>query len=189
MGDEDNEQGTPAVVLDHFPRGRPDDERPAYRRSPVVQALGTVDFGLYEATLDEEADVAIGDRIDLEAPSVGRVRELEYEELSGGSQSELEYAVGSVIEAEEQRFVDHFNEAQPITLRLHQLNLLPGIGKKLRNAILEERKRRPFESFGDLEERVNGLHDSEEILIERVVEEISEEELKYRSFVGHEREE
>ena len=186
---EDNEEGTPAVVLDHFPRGRPDDERPAYRRSPVVQTLGTADFGLYEATLDEDADVSIGDRIDLESSVVGRVREVEYEDLSGGSRSELEYAVESVVEAEEERFVDHFNEAQPITLRLHQLNLLPGIGKKLRNAILEERKRRPFESFEDLEDRVSGLHDPGEILVERIVEEISEEDLKYRSFVGREREE
>jgi len=86
----------------------------------------------------------------------------------------------------EQRFVDFYNEAQPITLRLHQLNLLPGIGKKLRNGILDERKRRPFGSFDDLEARVEGLHDPEAVIVERVLEELRETDLKYRTFARRE---
>ncbi|MFB6297765.1 MAG: DUF655 domain-containing protein, partial [Salinirussus sp.] len=81
---------------------------------------------------------------------------------------------------------DFYNEAQPITLRLHQLNLLPGIGKKLRNSILDERKRRPFGSFDDLESRISGLHDPEGVLVERIIEEIREEDLKYRIFAREE---
>ncbi|MFC7175521.1 DUF655 domain-containing protein, partial [Halosegnis marinus] len=73
--------------------------------------------------------------------------------------------------------------AQPITLRLHQLNLLPGIGKKLRNDILDERKRKPFESFEELTERVSGLHKPREVLAERIAEELREDDLKYRIFV------
>ena len=80
--------------------------------------------------------------------------------------------------------MDFYNDAQPITLRLHQLNLLPGIGKKLRNSILDERKRKPFEDFDDLTERVAGLHRPKEILAERILEELREEDLKYRIFVG-----
>jgi putative nucleotide binding protein len=79
--------------------------------------------------------------------------------------------------------VDFYNDAQPITLQLHQLNLLPGIGKKLRNNILEERKRGPFESFEDLGSRVSGLHNPKEVLVERILEELREEDLKYRTFV------
>ncbi|MFB6176601.1 MAG: DUF655 domain-containing protein, partial [Halobaculum sp.] len=69
-------------------------------------------------------------------------------------------------------------------LRLHQLNLLPGIGKKLRNNILDERKRGPYESFEDLEDRVSGLHNPREVLVDRIVEEIREDDLKYQTFVG-----
>jgi putative nucleotide binding protein len=79
--------------------------------------------------------------------------------------------------------VDFYNEAQPITLRLHQLNLLPGIGKKLRNDVLDQRKRKPFESFEEIEERISGLHNPEEVLVERILEELHEEDLKYRLFV------
>jgi len=91
-----------------------------------------------------------------------------------------------VVEREERRFVDFYNDAQPITLRLHQLNLLPGIGKKLRNNVLDERKREPFDSFADVEDRVAGLHNPEEVLVDRIVEEIREDDLKYRTFVDRE---
>jgi putative nucleotide binding protein len=64
------------------------------------------------------------------------------------------------------------------------LNLLPGIGKKLRNNILDARKRGPFESFEDLEERVSGLHRPKEVLVERILEELRDDDLKYKTFVG-----
>lgn len=175
--------GRPAVVLDYFPRGRPDANRRRFGDGPVAQAIGADDFRLFELAVDAAADLSIADRFDLEGEGIGRVREIDYDDLSGGARSELSYAVEAIIEADERRFVDHYNEAQPITLRLHQLNLLPGIGKKLRNTILEERKRRPFESFADLEERVSGLHDPDEVLAERILEELRETDLKYRSFV------
>jgi putative nucleotide binding protein len=110
------------------------------------------------------------------------VYEVDHDGLSGGARSELEYVVEDLVAAERERFVDFYNDAQPITLRLHQLNLLPGIGKKLRNTILDERKRHPFEDFEDLRSRVNGLHNPEEVLVERILEEIREDDLKYRTF-------
>jgi len=188
MTAENGDSGSPAIVLDHLPRGRPDDDRPAYRRSPVVQVVRAADFQLFEAALDDEGgtDVSIGDPMDLEASFVERARRVDFDELSGGGRSELEYAVATIIDSDGQRFVDHFNDAQPITLRLHQLDLLPGIGEKLRNTVLDERKREPFDSFADLEQRVDGLHDPDEILADRILEELREEDLKYRSFVRRE---
>jgi putative nucleotide binding protein len=172
-----------AVVLDYLPHGRADDDRPQYQKPALTYALGAEDFRLLECLLAEDADVSIGDRIDLRGEDVEEVRTVDHDRLSGGARSELEYAVESIVEENEQRFADHYNEAQPITLRLHQLNLLPGIGKKLRNAILEERKRQPFESFEELEERVAGLHDPKGVLVERIMEELRDDDLKYRSFV------
>jgi len=170
-----------AAVLDVFPRGSPEDDRPQHQKQPLAYALGVDEFHVYELTLDDDTDVSFGDRIDL--TEFGRVSEVDFEELPSGTRQELEYAVEEIVEANEERFVDFYNDAQPITLRLHQLNLLPGIGKKLRNTILDERKRKPFESFEDLEERVNGLHNPEEVLVERIIEELREDDLKYRTFV------
>ena len=183
----DEEGGvSPAVVLDFLPHGRAEDDRPQYRKQPVAYALGTDDFYLYEIAVADDADVTIGDGIDPNGDSVHHVTEITYDDLSSGAASELDYAVEELVEADEQRFVDFYNEAQPITLRLHQLNLLPGIGKKLRNTILDERKRSPFSSFDDLEARVSGLHDAEGIIVERILEELRESDLKYRTFARRE---
>ncbi|MFB6163706.1 MAG: DUF655 domain-containing protein [Haloarculaceae archaeon] len=185
----DPEAGTDAavgVVLDFLPHGRAADDRPQYEKSPLAYVLTERDFRLVECTLDADADVAIGDRIELatggDAP-VSRYRDIEYEDLPSGAQSELEYVVEEIVAGDEQRFVDFFNDAQPITLRLHQLNLLPGIGKKLRNNVLDQRDRQPFASFEDVQSRVNGLHNPQEILVERILEELREDDLKYRTFV------
>jgi putative nucleotide binding protein len=180
-----DEKQVPAVVLDYLPHGRADDDRPQHQKPALVYALGIEEFRLFEVTLEEDVSLTITDRFDAEPSDdlVTNVREIEYEGLSGAAQSELEHAIRDVVESNERRFVDFYNDAQPITLRLHQLNLLPGIGKKLRNNVLEQRKRKPFESFEDLEDRVSGLHDPKEVLVERILEELREDDLKYRTFV------
>jgi putative nucleotide binding protein len=173
-----------AVVLDFMPTGRPGDDRPAYKKSPLAYALGEEEFGLYELTLVEDAGVGVGDSVAVKprGESVESVRRVEFDDLTGAARSELEYAVEDIIDRNERRFVDFYNDAQAITTRLHALNLLPGIGKKLRNNLLDERKRGPFESFEDISERVSGLHRPREVLAERIMEELREEEMKYRIF-------
>jgi putative nucleotide binding protein len=186
--DSDETDVRRAVVLDYLAHGLSDDGRPQYAKSPAGYALDVEDFELFQIAFDDEARLTIGTEIVIEPASERDVVEdchwVEYEDLSSGAQSELEYVVQDLVEENEQRFVDFYNDAQPITLRLHQLNLLPGIGKKLRNGILDERKRKPFESFDELSERVSGLHDPADILAERILEELRDDDLKYRTFVG-----
>lgn len=186
MNDVDREE-TPAemaVVLDYLPHGRADDDRPGYQKSPIAYAMTSDDFGLYEIITDSDFSAKIGDPVPLDSSESGivSVERTKYPDLSSGAKSEVDYVIEDIVDANEERFVQFFNEAQPITLRLHQLNLLPGIGKKLRNAILDQRKRAPFDSFDDMDERVSGLHDPRQVLIERIREEIREDELKYRLF-------
>lgn len=189
MSETDTEEaGCRAVVLDYLPHGRSDDDRPQYQRSAVGYGLDAESFRLFEFAVNDDADVAIGDRVTVEPAgersAVEHPREIEFDDLSSGARSELEYVVEELVEDEEQRFVDVFNDAGPITLRLHQLDLLPGIGEKLRNGITDDRKRHgPFESFEDLEDRVDGLHDPEGTIVERIMEELRGEDLKYRLFV------
>jgi putative nucleotide binding protein len=177
-----------AVVLDHLPYGRPDDDRPQHQKPEVAYAVGEATFDLFELTLAADADVSIGDRLvvapEADREVVSRYREVGYDDLSRGAEQELEYVVEEIVERHPQRFLDYFNEAQPLTLRLHQLNVLPGIGEKLRNDILDSRKYDgPFESFEELEDRISGLHDPKGTVVERVLEELREdEEIKYRAF-------
>lgn len=180
---------TDAVVLDVLPHGRADDERPQYQKRPLAHAVTVDSFRLLELVLSEDADLAIDDRVPADpggSDAVAEAREIRYEDLSAGATSELEYVVEDLVEDEANRFVDFYNEAGPITLRLHQLDLLPGIGDTLRNNILDQRKRGPFEDFADVSERVSGLHNPREVLVERILEEIREDDMKYYLFAREE---
>ncbi|MFC6733090.1 MULTISPECIES: DUF655 domain-containing protein [unclassified Haladaptatus] len=188
MSDTESGEPTTAVILDYLPHGKSGDDRPQYQKQAVAYALTEAGFELLELLLTEEADLNIGDRVTVKPrdDQVETVRRVEYDDLTGAGRAELEYVVRDIVDANEQRFVDFYNDAQPISLRLHQLNLLPGIGKKLRNNILEQRKRGPFESFEELEERVKGLHKPKEVLVERILEELHDDDLKYKAFVRRE---
>ncbi len=185
-GTSDDQSTTYAVVLDYFPHGRSDDNRPQYQKEPLAYALTEDSFDLLALTLTDEADINIVDRVAVDPPddtAIDTVEEIEFDELSSSAVSELEYAIEAIIDDDEQRFVDFYNDAQPISLRLHQLNLLPGIGKKLRNKVIDERKRGPFESFEELSERVGGLHSPKEVIVDRIIEELRDDDLKYKIFV------
>jgi len=190
MSDSASDESTErlAVVLDYLAHGLSSGGRPAYDSSPAGFAIDVDDFSLYQVAFDENERLTIGTRVTVEPPEarsvVERATSIDFADLSSGAGSELEYVVEDLVDEDEDRFVGFYNDAQPITLRLHQLNLLPGIGKKLRDTILDERKRKPFESFEDLEARVQGLHDPKGIIVERILDELREDDMKYVIFVG-----
>jgi len=185
MGDDDIATG---VVLDYLAHGRSEDDRPRYQREPVCYVIDPTDFQLYELIFGDQPDISIGESIQIEPVNeMSSIRErnmIPYDKLSAGARTELEYTVEDIIDEHEDRFIAFFNEAQPISLRLHQLNLLSGIGDKLRDNILDQRKRRPFEDFDDIGERVSGLHNPRAILIDRIMDELRDDSLKYYLFVG-----
>ncbi|MCK5408927.1 MAG: DUF655 domain-containing protein, partial [Candidatus Heimdallarchaeota archaeon] len=67
-----------------------------------------------------------------------------------------------------------------ITNRIHSLQLIAGIGKKLMWEIIDDRKRLPFLSFSDIEERVK-ISDIRKMIMNRIMQEL-EEEQKHRLF-------
>ena len=109
-------------------------------------------------------------------------RRIEYAELSNNSKIELPFEIQRIVLDNETRFIRFFNSAGPLTTRMHALELLPGIGKKLMWAVLNERKKGPFKSFADLMERVKGLHNPEKLITKRVEDELMDDRIKYRVF-------
>jgi putative nucleotide binding protein len=86
-----------------------------------------------------------------------------------------------LLKNNEEKFIDFFNRTQPVTPRMHSLELLPGVGKKLMWQILDERERKPFYSYKDLQERT-ALADPIKIIAKRIVEELIGDS-KYKLFV------
>lgn len=175
---------TSAIVLEYLAHGHGSGDRRRYDTGPLAQAIDVDRFRLYELVLEDGADVSIGDEVSLRPRESGieEFREIGHGDLSSGAETELEYVVEETIEDNPGRFVEVYNEAQPITLRLHQLNLLPGIGDKLRDDILDARKRQPFEDFVDVAERVPGLHDPMGVIRDRILEELAGDDVKYALF-------
>jgi len=72
-----------------------------------------------------------------------------YEKISSSAKNEIPEIVKSIVIKNEQRFVDYLNNAQPLTPRVHALELIPGIGKTYLNSIIREREKKPFENCYD----------------------------------------
>jgi putative nucleotide binding protein len=103
--------------------------------------------------------------------------------LTNYAKAELEQIVTDMVNNDEKRFVDFFNLSGPITTRLHSLELLPGIGKKHMWDIINERKKKPFETFTELQQRVEMLPDPKRIVIKRILDELEAKD-RYRLFVA-----
>lgn len=174
-----------ARVLDYLPYGRTPDTR-SYQKQPLVQAVGETNFVLMEMTPKEGVVPVAGTRVYIGSGSRDIIdhvnRRIDYPELSNNARMELPFEIQTIILEDEARFIRYFNEAGPITTRMHALELLPGIGKKLMWAVLNERKKGPFKSFADLMERVKGLHNPEKLITKRVEDELMDDRIKYRVF-------
>lgn len=175
-----------AIVLDFLPNGYPFDERPMYMKTPVAQALGNEHFILLELVpkkgihLQMYEEVYIGDgKRDRVHHIAGKIP---LSKLTRTAKSELDFAIKDIVNKNEKRFVDFFNSARPLSTRMHQIELLPGVGKKHMWEILNAREEKPFESFEDLKKRVKLIPDPEKLIIKRILEELEGTE-KHKLFV------
>ncbi len=175
-----------AYIIDFLPTGHGEDTRPIHLRQPVAQALGADYYILLELSVKENARVEIESKVFVgkgERDVVKHVeRRLSYEELTHSAKIELPYMIEKIVKENEARYVEFYNTAQPITTRLHMLELLPGIGKKMMWAVIDERKKGKFKSFADIETRIKGLHHPEKLMAKRIEQEIQDQNIKYRMF-------
>jgi putative nucleotide binding protein len=172
-----------AIVLEFLPRGHA-----TGRPEPLVQLLGDKFFTLLEAIAREGVTLKNGDRVyvgDGDRPQIERIKKrIEVNELTTFAKSELPFLVERLVREQEPRFVEFFNKALPVTTRMHQLELLPGIGKKHMFAILDERKKQPFTSYADIKARVHGLADPAKAVAGRIVIELEDRNQRFRLFVA-----
>lgn len=165
-----------AIILDYLPLGYVKEGMPSYKRKPVVQAIGKEEFTLLELIPKENVSLDIHQKVYIgsgKRDEIARVnRRLRYDDLTATAKVELPYVIEEIIKAKEDRFIQFFNEAGPISTRLHQLELLPGIGKKHMWDIIKARKEKPFESFDDIKKRVTMLSDPVKLISKRILLEL-----------------
>lgn len=161
-----------AIVLDYLPYGYPLEKK----MMSIAQAIGLSNLTLLQLVprrgvkLELKEKVYIGDgKRDKIYYILGR---LPHDKLTETAKIQIQEFIGSLIKEQEKRFVDFFNTAEAINTRLHQIELLPGFGKKHMHAVLEERKKSAFKDFEDLKKRIPNLPDPKRAIEKRLIQEL-----------------
>jgi putative nucleotide binding protein len=132
--------------------------------------VGEDHFALLEVTLKKGASVDIGERVYVGPGTRDKVdkivRRIRYDDLQPQGRENLRVVVRKIVEQKQEFFIKWINTAGPITLKLHSLELLRGVGKK-----------KPFSSYEDVKQRT-GI-DLVDLLTDRILKEIAGEDPYY----------
>ncbi len=176
-----------AYILDYLPNGRQTDR--GFHREPLALAVGEEGLKLFELVPKPGVVLKPGERIPLlpqdgVVPPIDHVRRrVGYDELTVTARTELTTALEAIVRTNSARYLRFFNESPAVSRRFHLLELLPGIGKKTMQQIVDERRRAPFTSFADIEQRLH-LKNPEKLIVGRIEQELLGVEDKYRLFVA-----
>ncbi|MEM0379216.1 MAG: DUF655 domain-containing protein [Nanopusillaceae archaeon] len=161
-----------AIILDFLPLG----DSSKNISEPTAYAIGIEYFTLLllivkpgiKVDIFEEVYIGEGKRDKIKSV----LRKLSINDLSLLAKENLEKAIIKIIEKNESKFVEFFNRAGPLNLKIHSLELIPGIGKTVLDRILEEREKEPFKSILDIENRVKGFKNVKLALCKRIIDEL-----------------
>ena len=163
-----------AIILDFLPYGYVMEQK----MMPIAQAIGTNGFTLLQLVPRRGEKFEVGEVAYI---GDGKREKVQYilgrcprEKLTETAKIQLEEFIAKSVKEDEEKFLKFFNEAQAINTRLHQFELLPGLGKKHTKALLEARDEKPFESFEDIKTRVHNMPSPEKVVEKRIMEELTE---------------
>jgi putative nucleotide binding protein len=157
-------------VLDYLAKGRGD--LPAFKRNPVVYGIGESQYTFLELIPKRDATFTTGERIYVGKDPTLRTKiekikgRVNFEDLTSTAHGELPYVLLDIV---------HNNEA-------HVLELLPGLGKKMMIEILDERKKKPFTTFKEMQDRIDFLRSPDKLISKRIELELTDPTQKYRVF-------
>lgn len=156
------------------------DNQKSFKDDEVAQALGTTGFTLLELVPKQGVMLHSGTTVYI---GEGKRDEIQYikkalkpKDLSPSANSELKFALMDIIDDKEEQFTNFFNNAGPITIRKHSLELIPGIGKKHLTDLLDQREEKPFENFEDIKKRCPFLSEPQNSIAQRIIKELEGDE-------------
>lgn len=161
-----------AIVLEYLPNGYPLEKK----MMPVAQAIGKKNLTLLELVPRRGVNLDIGEEVYIGEGKRDKVYyilgRLPREKLTESGKNQLQEFIQKIVKEREPQFVDFFNKAEAINKRIHQIELLPGFGKKHMNDLLKQREEKPFESFEEMKKRIQNLPDPKKAIEKRIFEEL-----------------
>jgi len=171
-----------SIVLDYLPYGYPLEGK----MMPVAQAVGEKGFALLQLIPRKGISLQLKERVYIGEGKRDKIYyilgRLPIEKLTENAKIQLEEFIIGEIGNREKEFIEFFNNSTAINTRIHQIELLPGYGKKHMKEVIEERKQKSFKSFEDLKKRLPSLPDPKTAIQKRIVEELTGNE-RHRLFV------
>lgn len=172
-----------AIILDYLPNGYPLEKK----MMPVAQAIGKKTLILLELVPRRGEKLEVGEEVYIGEGKRDKIYyilgRLHREKLTEAAKNQLQDFVEKTVKETESRFVEFFNKSQAINKRLHQIELLPGFGKRHMREILKQRTEKDFESFEDMKKRIQNLPDPEKAIQKRILTELINNE-RYNLFVN-----
>lgn len=165
-----------AIVLDIVTQ--PGNRKKAVIDGPLLQLIGENHFTLLEATPKADTHTGWGERIyigkDKPREKVDHILgRISYKNLTGYALHRLrnsDILVG-IIEREQEKVVNFFNTAKPVSRLRHELERI-GITKEQLSRVLTEKDRSAFTSLDDIITRT-GITDLKDKVAKRVLTELS----------------
>ena len=171
-----------AIILDYLPNGYPLERK----MMPIAQAIGPINLTLLELVPRRGETIEIGEKVYIGEDKRDKIYyilgRLNQEKITESAKHELQDFIKKVISENGAKFLEFFNKSEAINKRMHQIELLPGFGKKHMQEILKARKEKLFENFEDMKKRIQNLPDPGRALERRIFQELVENE-RYKLFV------
>ncbi|MGD9276185.1 MAG: DUF655 domain-containing protein [Candidatus Pacearchaeota archaeon] len=162
-----------AIILESLPNGYPLEKK----MMPIAQAVGTSNLTLLELVPRKGIVLVRGETVYIGEGKRDKIYyilgRLPREKLTEPAKEELKELIKKIVH-EDKKFLEFFNTADAINKRIHQIELLPGFGKKHMQEILKKRNEKEFESFEDMKERIQNLPDPERAIEKRIFQELTE---------------
>ncbi|MEK6875384.1 MAG: DUF655 domain-containing protein [Nanoarchaeota archaeon] len=162
-----------AIILDYLPNGYPLERK----MMPIAQAIGENNFILLELVPRKGVSLQLGEKVYIGDDKRDKIYyilgRLKREKLTESAKMQLSEFIRGVVKLEEEKFVDFFNKSEAINKRMHQIELLPGFGKKHMKEIIDKRKEKEFKSFEDMKQRISNLPDPEKAIEKRIFQELT----------------
>lgn len=162
-----------AIVLEYLPNGYPLEKK----MMSIAQAIGETNLTLLELVPRRGISLDLGEKVYIGEGKRDKVYyilgRLSKEKLTVAAKSQLQEFIKKIVGERKDRFLEFFNNSGAINKRIHQIELLPGFGKKHMQEILKKRKEKLFGSFEDMKARIANLPDPERAVEKRIMEELT----------------
>jgi len=107
-------------------------------------------------------------------------KKLSSEEMAKIEPEEFIPILETIVKENSEFYLNFINNSKPISIKRHQLQVLPNVGDKSFQKIISERDKEPFKSLEDVEERAD--FNAVKSIAQRVYNELTEPD-KYFFFV------